>query len=87
MFNAESDRPDGAAFAERCMDDRHHFRCIVLPEDVGDMTDLKAFTGDLAKQRRISACGSIGLPSITGTQTTLKSISSLVVSTGRTATS
>jgi hypothetical protein len=50
MFDAESDRADGAAFAECCMDDRHHFLCIVLPEDAGDMTDLKAFTRDLAKQ-------------------------------------
>jgi type IV secretory pathway VirD2 relaxase len=31
-------------------DDRHHFRFIVSPEDAGDMTDLKAFTRDLAKQ-------------------------------------
>ncbi|MGC8001223.1 hypothetical protein, partial [Salmonella enterica] len=42
MFDADSDRADSAAFAERCKDDRHHFRFIVSPEDAGDMTDLKA---------------------------------------------
>lgn len=50
MFDAGSDRADGAAFAERCQGDRHHFRFIVSPEDAADMTDLKAFTRDLAKQ-------------------------------------
>jgi type IV secretory pathway VirD2 relaxase len=50
MFDASSDRADGAAFAERCEGDRHHFRFIISPEDAGDMTDLKAFTRDLAKQ-------------------------------------
>src|ERR1700730_13203942 len=50
MFDASSERADGAAFAERCQDDRHHFRFIVSPEDAGEMTDLRAFTRDLAKQ-------------------------------------
>jgi type IV secretory pathway VirD2 relaxase len=50
MFDASSDHVDDAAFAERCKDDRHHFRFIVSPEDAGEMTDLKAFTRDLAKQ-------------------------------------
>jgi type IV secretory pathway VirD2 relaxase len=50
MFDAVSDRADDRAFAERCEDDRHHFRFIVSPEDAGDMTDLKAFTRDLAQQ-------------------------------------
>ncbi len=50
MFDAGSDRADSAAFAERCKDDRHHFRFIVSPEDAGEMTDLRAFTRDLAKQ-------------------------------------
>ncbi|MDD1523032.1 relaxase/mobilization nuclease domain-containing protein, partial [Bradyrhizobium sp. WBAH10] len=53
MFDAGSDRADSAAFAERCEDDRHHFRFIVSPEDAGDMTDLKAFTRDLARQMEI----------------------------------
>ncbi|MET3225825.1 type IV secretory pathway VirD2 relaxase [Bradyrhizobium japonicum] len=50
MFDAGSDRADSAAFAERCKDDRHHFRFIVSPEEAGDMSDLKAFTRDLARQ-------------------------------------
>jgi type IV secretory pathway VirD2 relaxase len=50
MFDAASDRADDRAFAERCEDDRHHFRFIVSPEDAGDMTDLKAFTRDLVRQ-------------------------------------
>src|SRR5258707_5129174 len=53
VFDAGSDRADGAAFAERCKDDRHHFRFIVSPEDAGEMTDLRAFTPDLAKQMEI----------------------------------
>jgi len=50
MFDAGTDRADDAAFTERCNEDRHHFRFIVSPEDAGDMTDLKAFTRDLAIQ-------------------------------------
>ncbi len=50
MFDAGSDRVDDLAFADRCKDDRHHFRFIVSPEDAGEMTDLKAFTRDLAQQ-------------------------------------
>ena len=50
MFDAGSDRADDLAFADRCEDDRHHFRFIVSPEDAGEMTDLKAFTRDLAQQ-------------------------------------
>jgi len=50
MFDASGDRADSAAFAGRCEDDRHHFRFIVSPEDAGEMTDLKAFTRDLARQ-------------------------------------
>jgi type IV secretory pathway VirD2 relaxase len=47
MFDAGSDQADGDAFAERCEDDRHHFRFIVSPEDAGDTADLKAFTREL----------------------------------------
>lgn len=50
MFDARADRADDLAFADRCKDDRHHFRFIVSPEDAGEMTDLKAFTRDLASQ-------------------------------------
>ena len=37
-------------FADRTKDDRHHFRFIVSPEDAAEMTDLRAFTRDLARQ-------------------------------------
>jgi hypothetical protein len=50
MFDAESDRADDAAFVERSKDDRHHFAFIVSPEDSAEMTDLKSFTRDLARQ-------------------------------------
>lgn len=50
MFDASSDRADDTAFGERSNDDRHHFRFIVSPEDAGQMTDLRAFTRDLARQ-------------------------------------
>lgn len=50
VFDAGSDRTDHAAFAERCQDDRHHFRFTVSPEDAGELTDIKAFTRDLARQ-------------------------------------
>ena len=50
MFDADVDRADDAAFADRGKDDRHHFRFIVSPEDAGEMTDLKAFTRDLVRQ-------------------------------------
>ncbi|WP_029911560.1 DUF3363 domain-containing protein [Caulobacter sp. UNC358MFTsu5.1] len=47
MFDAGSEQADVAAFAERCDDDRHHFRFIVSPEDAGEMADLRAFTREL----------------------------------------
>ena len=50
LFDAETDRADDRAFAERCQDDRHHFRFIVSPEDAADMADLKDFTRDIVKQ-------------------------------------
>ena len=50
MFDADTDRADDRAFAERCQDDRHHFRFIVSPEDAADMADLKDFTRDLVRQ-------------------------------------
>ena len=50
MFDATGDQADETAFADRCKDDRHHFRFIVSPEDAGDMADLRAFTRDLATQ-------------------------------------
>jgi len=47
LFDAKSDVADERAFAERCEDDRHHFRFIVSPEDAPDMQDLRAFTREL----------------------------------------
>jgi len=47
MFDAGSETADVEAFAERCEDDRHHFRFIVSPEDAGEMADLRAFTREL----------------------------------------
>lgn len=47
LFGADTDAADHRAFAERCHDDRHHFRFTVAPEDAGDLADLKAFTRDL----------------------------------------
>ncbi len=47
MFDAHSDESDRDAFAERCEDDRHHFRFIVSPEDAGEMQDLRDFTREL----------------------------------------
>ena len=47
MFGAESDEVDHRAFAERCEEDRHHFRFIVAPEDASELPDIKAFTRDL----------------------------------------
>jgi len=50
MFDADIDGADDAAFADRSKGDRHHFRFIVSPEDAPEMTDLRAFTRDLARQ-------------------------------------
>lgn len=47
MFDARSDATDERVFAERCEDDRHHFRFIVSPEDAVEMADLRAFTREL----------------------------------------
>lgn len=47
LFDAQGDAADDKGFAERCRDDRHHFRFIVSPEEATKMTDLKAFARDL----------------------------------------
>jgi type IV secretory pathway VirD2 relaxase len=41
---------DPKGFAERCQDDRHHFRFIVSPDDAVDMADLRSFARDLVSQ-------------------------------------
>jgi type IV secretory pathway VirD2 relaxase len=47
MFDARSDMADERAFAERCEDDRHHFRFIVSPEDAAELESLRTFTREL----------------------------------------
>jgi type IV secretory pathway VirD2 relaxase len=49
MFDAGSDDADTKAFAERCEEDRHHFRFTVSPEDADQLADLRAFTRELMK--------------------------------------
>ena len=43
MFDAQGEVADVGAFAERCEDDRHHFRFIVSPEDASALADLRAY--------------------------------------------
>lgn len=50
LFGAEGEDLDRDVFADRCADDRHHFRFIVSPEDAIEMADLKDFTRDLMVQ-------------------------------------
>ncbi|OLP58920.1 type VI secretion protein [Xaviernesmea oryzae] len=50
LFGPDTDNADAGAFAERCEDDRHHFRFIVSPDDALEMADLRSFTRDLARQ-------------------------------------
>ncbi|MGR7993580.1 relaxase/mobilization nuclease domain-containing protein [Xanthobacter sp. ZOL 2024] len=50
LFGPGAEEGDGCAFAERCADDRHHFRFIVSPEDAADMADLRSFARDLVGQ-------------------------------------
>jgi type IV secretory pathway VirD2 relaxase len=47
MFDARSDVADDQTFAERCQDDRHHFRIIVSPEDAAELESLHTFTREL----------------------------------------
>lgn len=47
LFGSGESSADGAAFAERCTEDRHHFRFIVSPEDAGELADVRAFTREL----------------------------------------
>ena len=49
MFDATSDAVDERAFAERCEDDRHHFRFIIAPEDAATLGDLKTYTRELMR--------------------------------------
>jgi type IV secretory pathway VirD2 relaxase len=49
MFDASSETADERAFAERCEDDRHHFRFIISPEDAAKLNDLRTFTRELMR--------------------------------------
>lgn len=49
LFDASSDDADAKGFAQRCEEDRHHFRFIISPEDAAEMSDLKGFTRDLMR--------------------------------------
>ncbi|CAA0102871.1 Uncharacterised protein [Starkeya nomas] len=50
LFGPGSENADAGAFAERCQDDRHHFRFIVSPDDALEMADLRSFARDLVGQ-------------------------------------
>ncbi len=50
LFGPETENADPKAFAERCQEDRHHFRFIVSPEDAADLVDLKGYARDLMEQ-------------------------------------
>ncbi|RUW84670.1 VirD2 family relaxase/mobilization nuclease [Mesorhizobium sp. M1E.F.Ca.ET.063.01.1.1] len=50
LFGPQTGDADGAAFAARAKDDRHHFRFIVSPDDALEMEDLKSFSRDLVGQ-------------------------------------
>lgn len=50
LFGPEVEAADAGGFAERCADDRHHFRFIVSPEDAADLADLKGFARELMGQ-------------------------------------
>ncbi len=50
LLGPGDDDADPKAFAERCQDDRHHFRFIVSPDDATDMADLRSFARDFVTQ-------------------------------------
>lgn len=50
LFGPGGDDADPKAFAERCEEDRHHFRFIVSPDDAVEIADLKGFTRELVGQ-------------------------------------
>ena len=50
LFGPGGEDADPKAFAERCENDRHHFRFIVSPDDALEMGDLKGFSRDLVGQ-------------------------------------
>ncbi|RAZ72427.1 relaxase/mobilization nuclease domain-containing protein [Mesorhizobium atlanticum] len=50
LFGPEQGDADGAAFAARAANDRHHFRFIVSPDDALEMADLRSFSRGLVGQ-------------------------------------
>ena len=50
MFGPGDDAVDPKEFADRCQDDRHHFRFVVSPEDATDLANLRSFSRDLMRQ-------------------------------------
>ncbi|HWM45672.1 MAG TPA: DUF3363 domain-containing protein [Xanthobacteraceae bacterium] len=50
LFGPGTDEASPKDFADRCADDRHHFRFIVSPDDAIEMSDLKQFTRELVSQ-------------------------------------
>ncbi|MCA1414393.1 MULTISPECIES: relaxase/mobilization nuclease domain-containing protein [Bradyrhizobium] len=50
LFGPDTEDADPKTFAERCQNDRHHFRFIVSPEDAADMAELKGFARELVGQ-------------------------------------
>ncbi|TRC89068.1 DUF3363 domain-containing protein [Mesorhizobium sp. WSM4303] len=50
VFGPETEVVDVKDFAERCKNDRHHFRFIASPEDAVEMADLRGFTRELMAQ-------------------------------------
>jgi type IV secretory pathway VirD2 relaxase len=50
LFGPGGDEVDAKEFADRCEDDRHHFRFIVSPDDALEMSDLRGFTRELVGQ-------------------------------------
>ncbi|CAM4134221.1 relaxase/mobilization nuclease domain-containing protein [Bordetella pseudohinzii] len=46
-YGPQADEADLYAFKERCVDDRHHFRLIVSPEDGAELDDMRTYTRHL----------------------------------------
>ncbi len=46
-YGPQTDAAGLDAFKERCADDRHHFRFILLPEDGAELDDLRTYTRHL----------------------------------------
>jgi type IV secretory pathway VirD2 relaxase len=50
LFGASGEEPDRNEFAGRCGQDRHHFRCILSPEDADQLEDMRLTTRGLMHQ-------------------------------------